>query len=375
MFEAAVKLDRAAFRDVRYNGEHFEQAYREDTLFRFLGRRAHSLAAIGKLADAAAASRSILKGARLMLSAGGFTMDHGVHRHCKELAVRLMCDLARNPAASRRPSAAAARRSGRRSRHSARQAAPRGAAQFNHSLMPILLKTKDADLPTVIRIFGGEGRFEIRSQEAFEQRCELVSRILEGHPKPFDLIHTVRYFSKRYVAAIRDLDIPFPEYYRASEPWPPEGDPWPLGLGFDFGDESERPTDVTDTQIAKARRFLKTIHNPLGKRFDYPDLLIFVGRVGHTRDQAQRQGRTLLLAAIIYLREKGELPPDLDALVTAGIIKQLPRDAYTDQPFAYSRALRKIWRQEGEGDRMIDLETPDEDSWLIPIENSQRPEQ
>ena len=130
-------------------------------------------------------------------------------------------------------------------------------------------------------------------------------------------------------------------------------------LNFDFLD-AETET-ITDAELAAARRKLKAVDNPLGKRF--VEMLAqpeFGMHRGVQIRRACRQGARLMLAVVIYLREQGKLPPDLQALVAAKIIDQQPLDAFSEMPFGYSRDQRLIWRPSATDDERADPEEADD---------------
>jgi hypothetical protein len=73
-----------------------------------------------------------------------------------------------------------------------------------------------------------------------------------------------------------------------------------------------------------------------------------------------------MLAATIYLRETGGLPPDLDALVAAKIVDRVPLDAFSELPFGYSSARRRIWRPSATNDERRGSEFADWAYWILP---------
>jgi hypothetical protein len=63
------------------------------------------------------------------------------------------------------------------------------------------------------------------------------------------------------------------------------------------------------------------------------------GRVGewNWRIKAQRTALRTIISLLIYQKEKGSYPTNLDDLVSSGFLKSLPMDPWSDKPLVYKK--------------------------------------
>ena len=73
-----------------------------------------------------------------------------------------------------------------------------------------------------------------------------------------------------------------------------------------------------------------------------------------------------MLAATLYLRQTGQLPPTLDSLVTAKIIDQIPLDSWSQSPFEYQRTELRLTRPSATNDDRSDPSCADWAYWILP---------
>lgn len=196
---------------------------------------------------------------------------------------------------------------------------------------------------------------------------EVIVSVLEGHPRPLDLIETVRLSSRCVEELLQNALAPVPRrrtevmdgLEKVRKVWPEH----PLGrLGL-FG-LFMKP--LPRGEIEEARRALQGVENPLGKLLVIENLgsIRMVGdRVLQAR--AQLEATRLVLAMRLYRMEKGELPPGLDALVESKALPGLPMGPFSGKPFHYSRERRLLWTaakggEDHGGDQLLDL------VWRIP---------
>ncbi len=124
--------------------------------------------------------------------------------------------------------------------------------------------------------------------------------------------------------------------------------------GFFFWNFPDRRecTATIDDYFAKAGNLLEKspyelhqkgesqIWNELGKQSVMLKLLGPVhGRVGewNWRIKAQRTALRTIISLLIYEKEKGSYPTNLDELVSSGFLKSLPMDPWSDKPLVYKK--------------------------------------
>ena len=83
------------------------------------------------------------------------------------------------------------------------------------------------------------------------------------------------------------------------------------------------------------------------------------------RNQSRRRGAQLAIAAAIYLRKKGELPPDLGQLAAANVIHSLPLDPLVDKPFIYAARERQIRLPSAPADQLTDPDFEGSAYWSV----------
>jgi hypothetical protein len=178
-----------------------------------------------------------------------------------------------------------------------------------------------------------------------------VLALLKGHPAPFDRAETVRLAALGYAAAVQNLQRPWPDqrpHPTASVLQEVAAWPEPLALGpmsvapLYLGHERKK---VSAEELAKVREQLRRVRNPLGKHL-LRDVLM-AGPSGWTKAKlgstARLEVARCIIAIRLYERRHGTAPAALDALVTARILPEVPRDPFDGQPLRYSRDRAILW--------------------------------
>jgi hypothetical protein len=189
------------------------------------------------------------------------------------------------------------------------------------------------------------------SREQYERGCKQFAILFADHPQPYELIDTIKRTSAQYAGFIREFERPWSSDDSRHRQVPLEElSSWPKGLKLSAFELFQQPEDVTDAQVADARKKLRHVLNPIGKEIvDSCGLDCWtMYRTGLER-LAQHDGTRLLLASEIFLREQGDLPADLEALVKAKILERVPIDPFSTRPYCYSRDKRAIWSVGSDG--------------------------
>jgi len=351
--EPAIELVRQAvvrgkleYPKVSWPDDHVGELPGFRNLSRLLRLRSQRQFARGRHEQAIETTHLMSTAFRMLKDGGGFYVDYLIGYICESSSWELMRQICVKPQAdvaavrtlleelpSQGPSPDSARRAIR--------------AEYCRFLLPQLVAADTDDVDQTIRslIDWNEGLEAYWSREDYERRCKQFGSLFAGHPKPYDLIDTIKRTSAQYAGFIRGLDRTWSHSrVQGERKSSAELVAWPAGLTLSalqiFGERSE----VTDAQIAVAREKLKRVDNPIGKEIVDSSGLDSLGmHRAFLKEKAGYDGTRLFLAVRIYTLQQGELPPDLDTLVAAEILDGVPIDPFAPQPFQYSRDERAIW--------------------------------
>lgn len=222
-------------------------------------------------------------------------------------------------------------------------------------LLPFIAELACAkDLNDRVALYvGGEIAGDYKLLENHKQEYLRVIRevkaLLEGHPNAFDKKATVRLgseFNRRWLA-----DIGKPWLHRDRNPLEAlqkELTAWPSDVTIDFGvlmgvsgTEPNPPRKLTAKELQQARDALRNVDNPLGKRligYMSPDITPFF-----ESRQARLESVRIRIALRMYERKHGKLPGELDELVDAKLLPEVPVDPFDGKAFRYSKERRVVW--------------------------------
>ncbi|MGL6195250.1 MAG: ABC transporter permease [Thermoguttaceae bacterium] len=119
------------------------------------------------------------------------------------------------------------------------------------------------------------------------------------------------------------------------------------------GDLRELSQRERDGYFRRERNYSSIFNGPLDMVSPWTG--IYFGHVYQT--EAGRRADIILLALMLYKKEHGCLPENLNELVTAGILKEVPRVPCIDEPFVYVQHPDGT-EQEGNLDYSINKHTP-----------------
>ena len=219
-------------------------------------------------------------------------------------------------------------------------------SEYCHYLLPLLLDMEGLEIKQAAQVVidWNEQLEPFLSRQKFVARCDKIAQVLQDHPKPFDLVDTVRRSSAHYVRLMDDCEMPWAKHRLQPAPVPSEElAAWPRQLSLSILDDSD-PDEVMASQLAASRQKLRGIRNPLGKKIvDSCELdSLSMHRVALS-NLARCEGTRLFLAMCVYFREHGTLPASLDELVQANILERVPFDPFSAKRFQYSREHQAIW--------------------------------
>jgi hypothetical protein len=105
----------------------------------------------------------------------------------------------------------------------------------------------------------------------------------------------------------------------------------------------DEPLPLSRQAAQRARTAYLAINDPVGRIFHCSILSFGESDIKVCQSRTEREAARCCLALIIFEREKGQLPPDLKALVQEKILPALPVDFFCGLPLNYSRDGHKIW--------------------------------
>lgn len=210
-------------------------------------------------------------------------------------------------------------------------------------------------IPRLIRSLGfGHVERQIRNHAA---QCADVLRVLEGHPKPFDLAATLRQASDLYEEQLENLERPWHSQRRERalqlrDRIRPAAVALKLTqdvrFGLMFGGEYSGPGPG---RIAYFKKQLAAVENPFGQlvlsSLDMDDqhgqfVTLFF------RQRARIARIHTALALHFYNRRHGHFPERLSQLVSEKALKEIPKDPFGDR-LHYSRQRGIVWSNGPDG--------------------------
>ncbi len=135
---------------------------------------------------------------------------------------------------------------------------------------------------------------------------------------------------------------------------------------------SDEPLPLSQRAIAKARSAYLAIADPIGRIIQCKNSLLSGDAARVFRNRTEREAVRAVLAAIIFERQKEQLPDSLDDLVEGKIIQRIPWDHFANAPLKYSKTQRLIWSvgedaEDDNGEGSTDAPWSDVDAvWRIP---------
>lgn len=202
---------------------------------------------------------------------------------------------------------------------------------------------------------------------AYRRLHSQITRLLDGHPHPFDKRATVELSSGVHVDIFREMNKPWLQRTtNFLEPLKQELVAWPeqidsMSLAFVGFDEAEPPAQPSDAEIETARRSLKHVDNVFGK-YLFQSVIGIVSTPFIELDQARLDAMRLKIALRLYERRHAKLPTTLAGLVDDRLLPEVPSDPYDGKPFRYSPERRVIWsvNQNGKNEGLIPQQTDPE---------------
>jgi len=345
LVEQAVGAGKLAFPQVPWRQDRLETVSSLRTLSRFLQLSGQRQASQGQIDDAARTSLLMSSLFRSAKDGGGVLVEYLVAAASEGDSwdlVRRIGQSPQTPAKTIRH--LLANLSERQDASIGLQRAIR--SEYCHYLLPQLLAMEGLEIKKAAEVFidWNEQLEPFLSRKKLVARCDKIAQVLQDHPKPFDLVDTVRLSSAHYVRLIDDCEMSWAKHRLQPAPVPTEElAAWPRQLSLSVLDDGD-PDEVTASQLAASRQKLSRIRNPLGKKIvDSCELDSLSMHRAALSNQARCEGTRLFLAMCVYFRENGKLPASLDELVQANILERVPFDPFSSNRFQYSSEDQAIW--------------------------------
>ncbi|REK17303.1 MAG: hypothetical protein DWQ37_06780 [Planctomycetota bacterium] len=361
LVEAAVGRAGLEYPHEPWADERLKTMMRLRALARLLAYQGQRLMWQRDFASAARTSLALERASRLLLGGGGVVVEHIVGSASNGTACSLIQRISQHPGADAPTlrTMLAGLAAGAGALAGMRKAIR---AEYSFYIVPELERLKDADTRTILESLApwDENLAFMVPRSEYDLRLEKLSQLFCGHPNAFDAEDTRRRAVAQYATWIHELDLSWAAHQARPDPAPTaELAAWPEQLATSlFG--NGKAGELSETELATARKRLRCVDNPIGKQFLEQTLL--ESKALHRSAlaaEAQHAGTRLLLATRAYKLERGELPPTLESLVEATILEALPMDPFTDKPFRYSREERAIWSVGPDGDVSPDA-SPDD---------------
>jgi hypothetical protein len=206
------------------------------------------------------------------------------------------------------------------------------------------------------------------------------SIILRDHPRPLDMIETVKLGSSILFQLLGELDRPFAtrrrnfvtEVAKPIEAWPRYLRLNDTPISFLFGNKELKPP--TDAELEAARGALAKVPNVVGRLMVSSIAayeMIFRAIEFH---RANARAAWIILACRRKLDRDETLPERLEELIQGKWIDSLPLDPFSERPFGYSRDRGLLWSvgddgQDNEGDWDFETDPPQGKDlvWKLPL--------
>jgi hypothetical protein len=341
----AVGRGKLEFPNSPWANERLDSSSRFRQLSRLLQLWAQRLASRDNFVNAAQISHTMSEASRLVKCGGGVYVEYLIACACESASWNLMTRIALHAKTNTKTVRdLLAQLPAREDSLNGLREAVR--AEYCHYLLPLLQKCDGLDTAETIQVFfdWNEGLELFLPRKKYEAQCDKIARLLKGHPKPYDLVDTVKWSSAHYAGLIRDFDLSWPKHNaQPSRTASEELAAWPRQLSMSVLDHGD-PDEVTDSQLTSSREKLSRVSNPLGKKVvDSCELDSKTMHRAALSNQARYDGTRLFLAICIFSREQGNFPANLEELVKVNILEKLPLDPFSSERFQYSRDQRAIW--------------------------------
>ncbi|MBI4586242.1 MAG: hypothetical protein HY717_19705 [Planctomycetes bacterium] len=196
-------------------------------------------------------------------------------------------------------------------------------------------------------------------KEAYRASLEkLLAALLKGHPAPFRKVETVKLTGRYFAQALENLRRPWGERRSITgqelkeevEAWPEEAR-LPVEKFIRLSLEEDRPLEISEEEIARARAALAKIPNAVGK-FLVREMLrddklfgnlfeLLLGRYHGVR--AEWEATRAVLALRLHARKHGRLPESWGDLIAERILSRAPEDPFSGRTLRYSRERKILW--------------------------------
>lgn len=351
LVEQAVGAGKLAFPQVPWTQDRLDTVSSLRNLSRFLQLTAQRQASQGQIDDAARTSLVMSRLFRLAREGGGVLVEYLVAAASEGDSWNLVRRIGQSPQTPAKTIRhLLANLPERQDASIGIQRAIR--SEYCHYLLPLLLAMEGLEIKQAAEVFldWNEQLEPFLSRKKFVARCDKIAQVLQDHPKPFDLVDTVRLSSAHYGRLIDDCEMSWAKHRLQPAPVPTEElAAWPRQLSLSVLDDGD-PDEGTASQLAAARQKLSRIHNPLGKKIvESCELDSLSMHRAALSNQARCEGTRLFLAMCVYFREHEKLPASLDELVQANILERIPFDPFSSNRFQYSREDQAIWSVGWEG--------------------------
>lgn len=124
--------------------------------------------------------------------------------------------------------------------------------------------------------------------------------------------------------------------------------------------------------VAKARKSYLALSDPIGRVLQCKNSLLSADDSRVFKNRTEREAVRAILAAIIFERQKEQLPAAFQELHEEKLLSEIPWDFFANAPLKYSKTQRLVWSagedaEDDEGDGSTDAPWSDLDAvWKIP---------
>lgn len=174
----------------------------------------------------------------------------------------------------------------------------------------------------------------------WQQADEVAHSILDGHENPFDRKATVLAAQELYAEVIENTQRPWSEQSMIGSLIGDLVQDWPRSRLMGASGDSPEAKE----ELKRVKPTLLKSKNPYGRLA----LWYFVPVSQQSvlipfRNRADLEATRISLLVRLYEIEAGRLPSTLDELRAKGMIDTIPMDPFSDKPFGYDSARRKLW--------------------------------